>query len=70
MRIFYYGILQGFRILNRISLGFNKIWRLYLLQKIGEDWIVDLSRLRDLERFASDVRFTQDFIKAKQVSDK
>ena len=40
-----------------------------MLQKIGEDWIVDLSQLRRLEPFVNDVRFMQEFIKAKQVSD-
>ncbi|CAB4020562.1 glycogen phosphorylase, liver form, partial, partial [Paramuricea clavata] len=44
----------------------NPILSDLICEKIGEDWIVDLSRLRDLERFASDVRFTQEFIKAKQ----
>ena len=40
------------------------------LQKIGEDWIVDLSKLRGLESYVGNARFIHDFMKAKQVSDR
>lgn len=44
----------------------NPILSDLICEKIGEDWIVNLSLLRGLENFASDLRFMNDFIKAKQ----
>ncbi|XP_046849211.1 glycogen phosphorylase, brain form-like [Xenia sp. Carnegie-2017] len=44
----------------------NPILSDLICDKLGEDWIVDLSQLRRLEPFIKERRFTEDFIKAKQ----
>lgn len=37
------------------------------LQKIGEEWITDLSKLRRLEKFVKDKNFKHAFMRSKQV---
>lgn len=38
-----------------------------LLQKIGDDWITDLSKLKKLERYVKDRNFRHSFMRKKQV---
>jgi len=37
------------------------------LQKIGEEWIADLSKLRKLEKYVNDKNFKHAFMRSKQV---
>lgn len=37
------------------------------MQKIGEEWITDLSKLRRLEKFVKDKNFKHAFMRSKQV---
>lgn len=40
------------------------------MQKIGEEWITDLSKLRRLEKFVKDKNFKHAFMRSKQVINK
>ena len=43
------------------------IFKHNFLQKIGEEWITDLSKLRRLEKFVKDKNFKHAFMRSKQV---